>query len=106
MRGENRGEMRNVSGLLRNSYTAEEHDSVSHSIDHDYTPREPAEPTKARPGSWQKIEVMEARLANFQPLFVEGDETIQSKATTSAEWTRGYLGHRKDAHVMNKNIAS
>lgn len=51
--------------------------------DEDYRPKRDAIPTKARPGSDEKIAVLAERVAMGMPLFHEDDETVLAKVCTS-----------------------
>lgn len=50
-----------------------------------FEPLRPADPTREKPGSPSRVEVMRERFQNGQPLFVQGDKTLENRLYVYAE---------------------
>ena len=73
-------------GKLTLRFTQAERDTVAHTLHPDYEPWAKAKPTSALPGSWKKVQVLERRLRNGQPLHVEGDHVYQAHIVERPFW--------------------
>lgn len=83
--------------------TARERKAVLPTVDPSYEPCNPAEPTKAMPGTEEKITVMCHRVQHGQPLFVPGDGIHEHEMHEPAGWTRGFFGVRRTSYGLDRD---
>lgn len=90
-----------IRGKQRGGYTKAEHDAVSHALDEQYQPTGRAKPTKAEPGSPEKILVLCERLEKGQPLWHPADPIIDYPLLERPDWVGSYQGVKGDPKKLD-----
>lgn len=80
--------------------------SMAHTIQPGFEPVAHGEPTTAKPGSTEKLEVLRERAEKGLILWNPKDPVLQHAMRERAEWVGGYRGHRLDQHVVDKSMHS
>lgn len=86
----------------KKSYSQEDRKAVEHTLDDDFEPSGYGSPTDARPGSWEKLEVLAQRVEAGLHLWHPDDFVLDQRMFEPAEWTVGYRGNRSDPRVMER----
>lgn len=84
------------------AYSDEDRKTLAHTLDENYEPSKPAKPTKAQPGSPDKIRLLRERAEKGQPLWHPDDVIIEHRLHERAEWAGSYVGAKNDPKALNR----
>lgn len=94
-----------MANLKKLVFTEKQKEAVQYTLAEHVDPTPVKRPTKAQPGTPEKVKVLASRVARGVALWHPNDPVFEHATHEPAEWMQGYQGNARDPRMLDRHDA-